>query len=497
MSYFSSAYSLFMPVYALTVTGLTSAVAHMTARSISQGRYCEMRKIRRTALLVFSGVGLAGSLLVFLLAKPFSILSADGAEASAAVAMIAPAVFFGCITAVERGYYEGMSNMYPTAVSQVIEGAVKVFAGLKLCRMVSENPSLILRYFPDITDVRAASAAAGILGVTLSTAGAWLFLAVMGLFVKTPENRLNTTAMSRRDIVKELFAAALPIGIGAVVTNLTAIIDMWTVIGCLSDKNMAELPSGTTAEDMPYFVYGSFAGIALTVFNLVPSVTNMLGKGALTCITEAYERRDNVQLKNSTVQALVFSAAIAIPSAFGLGVLAEEVLNFLYPMQCDEVQICIEPLKYLMFGMVCLCMSYPLFSMLQAVGKPSAPLKIMLIGTAVKLIGNVLLIPKISVNGAAVSTSVCYAVILVLSLSAYLRTVKIKLSVQPFVKTVFSGVMCGASAYLAAEISRSLGLSSFSTILISAAVGGTVYIAMLYLLMGVHGAKNKACTKAG
>ena len=119
MSYFSCAYSLFMPVYALTVTGLSSAVARMTAQSAASGMYRNALKVRRIALLLFSGAGLMGSLLILLLAKPFSIYSVSSPEASAAVMMIAPAVFFGCITAVERGYYEGMSNMYPTAFSQV------------------------------------------------------------------------------------------------------------------------------------------------------------------------------------------------------------------------------------------------------------------------------------------------------------------------------------------------------------------------------------------
>ena len=39
MSYFSCAYSLFMPVYALTVTGLSTAVARMTAQSTVLGMY--------------------------------------------------------------------------------------------------------------------------------------------------------------------------------------------------------------------------------------------------------------------------------------------------------------------------------------------------------------------------------------------------------------------------------------------------------------------------
>ena len=77
MSYFSCAYSLFMPVYALTVTGVSSAVARMTAQSMALGMAENAKKVRRTALMVFSAAGLAGSILTFLLAKPFSVYSVN------------------------------------------------------------------------------------------------------------------------------------------------------------------------------------------------------------------------------------------------------------------------------------------------------------------------------------------------------------------------------------------------------------------------------------
>ena len=487
MSYFSCAYSIFMPVYALTVTGLTSAVARMTAKAAASGEPSQVQTIRRTALAVFSAAGLAGSLLVYALAEPFSLLSVGSSDAKAAIAMIAPTVFFGCITAVERGYYEGMSNMYPTAVSQIIEGAVKVYAGLRLCGYVTEHPEVIQRIFPYLEDIRAGAAAAGILGVTLSSAGAWLFFAAETVL----SGRLPVRASSvgiKRETAKELIRTALPTGVSAVVTNLTALIDMWTVIGCIrTDMDI----SGISAEDVPHFIYGSFSGIALTVFNLVPSVTNMLGKGALTCVTSAYESGDRTALKNSTVQALVMSAAIALPAAVGLGILSREVLDILYPMQSDEVMICTEPLRLLMPGMVCLCISYPLFSMLQAVGKHSLPLIIMLAGTAVKLAGNLLLIPAMGAEGAAVSTSVCYAVILTASLAAYIGTCGVALSVAPFVKVAYSGAMCGAAAYVTSELTRRSGASDIVVVLAAAAAGGAVYISMLYALMGVHGKKKK------
>lgn len=482
MSYFSCAYSLFMPVYALTVTGLSSAVARMTAKSAALGMYSNIRRVRRTALLIFSAVGLLGSIAVLLLAKPFSMISTGSTEPALAVAMIAPSVFFGCITSVERGYYEGLSNMYPTAVSQAVEGVVKVAAGLMLCQFVSMNGSRIMAKFPEITDIRAVSAAAGILGVTLSSVGAMIFFMLLSLFRKHSGGG-ESHLMTYGEISRELVRTAFPIGVSAVVTNLTAVIDMATIIGCITRFGCAdEIPVGIAADDIPKFVYGSFSGIALTVFNLVPSVTNMLGKGVLPCITSAWAAGDKAELRHGTVQALMSAAVIAVPAAVGIGVLSPEILHFLFARQSEEAQLCVTPLRILMPGMVCLCISFPLFGMLQGIGKAAAPLKIMLAGTAVKLIGNIILIPLMGVSGAALSTSLCYAVILAVSLAIYINAADIEISPSPFAAVLYAGILCGFSAYLAADISARYGMGNIFAIFSAAVSGGMVYLLSLYLL---------------
>lgn len=122
--------------------------------------------------------------------------------------------------------------------------------------------------------------------------------------------------MGRREISRELVSTALPTGVSAVVTNLTGLIDMGTMIGCIFCFGCGFAPpSGVSEEELSYFVYGSFAGIALTVFNLVPSVTNMLGKGILPSVTEAWENHDVKALSQRAMQALLTAAVIAAPAA--------------------------------------------------------------------------------------------------------------------------------------------------------------------------------------
>lgn len=479
MSYFSCAYSLFMPVYALTVTGISSAVARATARSAAFGMWKNVCRIRNTAMMIFSAAGFFGSLIILLLAKPFCVYSADSPESSVAVMMIAPAVLFGCITAVERGYCEGMSNMYPTAVSQVIEGSVKAAAGLILCSYVMQHDEQMRSIFPEISDIRAVGAAAGILGVTLSSLGAAIYFGIMRLFRKH-QSEGETAVQSRREIARELISTSLPVGLSAVVTNLTALIDMWTVIGILSAHNgIMRIPEGVSEAEFPHFVYGSFAGIALTVFNLVPSVTNMLGKGTLICITEAWERKDIEGLRRRTMQALLTAAVISIPAAVGTGVLSAEILGILFPGQTDETGICIVPLQLLMPGMVFLCISYPLFSMLQAIGKPSVPLKIMLAGAGVKLAGNILLLPVMGVDGAALSTSLCYGIILIASLGIYIKNSGVKIAYRELLLILYAGGMCGGMAFFVSGICASYSAGGILRIAASAIAGGAVYIGII------------------
>ena len=191
------------------------------------------------------------------------------------------------------------------------------------------------------------------------------------------------------------------------------------------------------------------------------------------------------------MQALLTSVAISVPAAAGIFVFSPEILGILYSRQTDEVAICIRALRYLMAGMVFLCVSYPLFSMLQAIGKPTAPLKIMLTGTAVKLVGNLVFIPFMGVDGAALSTTICYGVMLVISLRIFTRETGISIKAAPFVKTLYAGAMCAGAAYLTSAFVQRCGASDIAELLVSGAVGGTVYLILMIMLMG----RGRKCRK--
>lgn len=487
MSYFSTAYGLFLPVYAVTATGLTTAVAKLTAESCAFGNYKNAAKIQRVSLRLFTLAGILGTLLILLLAYPFADKIAACPKAWLSIIMIAPSVLFGCITAVYRGSHEGMRNMYPTAFSQVMEAAVKLVTGLFFCSWVLKHETQVLKILPDDVDITAAASAAAVLGISLSTMASTVFLCFFGTVPKTL--RKEGEEENGKTIIKKLFAILLPVALGSVVTNLTSVIDLATIIRCI-DKAATVSPdffevhfglSGVSSAEISEFIYGSFTGLAVTVFNLVPSVTNMFGKGILPSLAQAWAKSDKSEAARLSGSVLKATAFIAVPSGIGITLLPKEILIFLFPDRIAECAVSSESLMYLGVAVIFLALSFPLFSMLQAVGRADLPVKLMAAGVSVKFLGNILLIPipSVNVSGAAISTLLCYLVIFILSVICYCKYTGIRFKLFSLLfPSFFSGVICGTVARIICtfavyeeKISLPFGI----------ACGGIVYLSAMRL----------------
>lgn len=282
-----------------------------------------------------------------------------------------------------------------------------------------------------------------------------------------------------------MFSVLVPVALGSLVTNLTSLIDLATIIRCINRavetdssyfaENFTAF-SETGADGFANFAYGSFIGLSVTVFNLVPSVTNMFGKGVLPSVTEAWTAKNKTALKRNAESVIKATAFIAVPSGIGITLLSERILKLLYPSRISEIQLASESLSYLGTGVIMLALSFPVFSMLQAAGKADMPLKIMIAGVVVKLAGNMFLVsvPEINIAGAGISTDLCYLVILILSVYIFCRHTEIKLNLlKLLLPSVYGGLMCGITAVLVADIT--------DMTLLSIAAGGAVYLIIVYI----------------
>ncbi|MEE0806656.1 MAG: oligosaccharide flippase family protein, partial [Acutalibacteraceae bacterium] len=129
MGYFSTAYSFYNVIFSIATAGFPVAVSRMVSENDSLGRWRDVRRIKQAASPVFLLTGAVGTGLM-ILGAPLYTRAVGNAGALPAMLALAPSVLLCSLAAVYRGYYEGLRNMTPTTVSQVIEALAKLLFGL-------------------------------------------------------------------------------------------------------------------------------------------------------------------------------------------------------------------------------------------------------------------------------------------------------------------------------------------------------------------------------
>ena len=478
MGYFSSAYGLFLPIFSLSVTGMNTALAAQTAKLLSQNRAADAYRLRQLSLRLFGGIGMLCSLLLYLFAESICTYFLHNRGATCAVQCFSPAIFFCCISAALRGSHEGHQDMRPTAASEATESIFKLLCGLALCRYVINKADTILCIFPQGTTLPQAAASAAILGVGCSAAAGTLTL----LMFPTKRVAKASKTQSNRELLRGLFRLLLPISAAALVTNLTSLIDLATGMRGLEAflrMHPAEIRPRLLPHQTVNYLYGAFSGLAVTIFSLVPSVTNMLGKGVLPAFACAFARNDAHAMQKCLRDALKPTAFLAIPAGLGIAALPAPILTLLFSSRPEEVATAAQPLVFLGFAMIPLSLTYPLMSMLQAADSAGVTLLGMLAGAAVKFINNFLLIPHCGLNGIAVSTLICDTFIFVWMLAAFRKKANISVHLLSIsLPYLFSGILCTLTARLT-YVTLLRHFPQSVALLLAIAAGGTVYLAAI------------------
>ena len=158
VGYYTTVYDLYTPMYTIAMAGLPIAISRIVAECVSLERFKDAKttfKVAKTAMLVTGGFGF---ILMCLLAYPYALYKGT-LEILPCVLMIAPCLLFCCIMSAYRGYYEGLHNMTPTAISEVLEALGKLVFGLILAILLKE-----------LTGNMVYAVCGSLLGITLGTA---------------------------------------------------------------------------------------------------------------------------------------------------------------------------------------------------------------------------------------------------------------------------------------------------------------------------------------
>ena len=484
--FFSSAYDLFSPLYSLAMAGLPVATARTVSEHIAAGRYRDARLSYRLSRKFFLIAGIIGTAVFAALVIPFVRLTDATGKTAPALFAVAPAVLFSCVLSAERGYYEGLNNMLPTAVSELTEALCKLILGLGAAFITVR-----------LTGSTVWGAAAAMAGITVGTLFAFLYTRIYaklkgdGITVEILEN--SPEPQSGADTFKKMILLTLPIALTSLTVNIPPMIDAFTVKSGLEGlinggtdlrgiyRSFFENGDMPDLSAFPVLLYG-IRGKAYTVFNLVPAFTSVIGVGAVPAIAAAAARGNTAELKKNINTVLKTAALISLPAACGLIAIGGRITDFLYDTEASAV-IGGEMLK--VYGLAALFAGFlvPLGGILQAVGRQNAVLLNTAVGTAVKLIVNIIAVsvPKINVMGSALGTVLCFFVIFLLDIAVLIKAVGFAPdSVNVFLKPLASAAFCGLAARLTVMLGSSRGVT-----LLAVFAAALVYAALIIALKTV------------
>lgn len=501
MGFYSTAYDLYVPMYSIAMAGLPVAISRIVAEHTASGRYKDAKKTLKMAQAAFLVTGSTGFILMlilaFLLTGPMGVFNIG---ALPGILAIAPCLIFCCIMSAYRGYYEGLRNMTPTAISSVIEALGKLVFGFSLAYIILSK-----------TGSYSYAAAGALLGITVGTAVSSLYLVIKYKltdknYVTAEMYQASPDAKSGRETLKCIVLIAIPIVLGSLVNNVTSLIDVAMVQSQLAKaiekapeyfkatyETLIAAETAKNAEfdwikDLPNSLYGCHRGYAFSIYNLVPVLTSVLGVSAIPVLAAAWAKKDLTEVKSNVQTMLRTTALIALPAGFGIAAVAEGILSLLYSNP-EAIAIAAPNLRILGICAVFAGLNAPIINMLQAIGKQTVPLKNIAVGAVLKIVINFILVgtPEINILGVPIGTAACYAYICISNIICFIKYSGVKpdyLSV--FVKPFVAAAACAITAFAASKLLYMVINKESLVTIISIALAGVVYLVMLGVLKAIE-----------
>ena len=509
--YYQSSYNIYSAVYAIAVVGFPVAVSRLVAGYAASGRYRDVVNLRRESLKLFAVIGVIGSAALMLLAKPLTGSMVQNPYAYLCVVAVAPSIFFSCIMSSYRGYYQGMSNMVPTAMSDVVEVIFKASFGYGTAYVISyllRNEYALYGTVlgrPETSStamgsILAVCAAGAISSVTVSTAAAFFSLVIFykrrgGMI--TEEQIAGSPEAERVSVLRrQILRYGFPLALSAITLRVASLIDNMTVIRCLNQVIENDLPTllashggllektGVEIPELANYLYEVY-GYGMPLYDLVPTITANLSTSALPHITGALHRGDSVKVKQHIETMMGVMMLIAAPAGMGLAFMSQQLLELLYPSLEIGSQLAAPMLSMLGIAAISVCLSSFVNMMFQALGKIDVPVKLMAVGCVIKVLVNYLLvsIPSINIKAAAMGNLMCYTSMSVIGMIMITRQTGIRIDLgKTLIKPLIAGALTGLSARLCyALMSGYIGsyIPGRVATIISCAFAVVVYIVMV------------------
>ena len=458
--FYSYAYSVYTILLLLSSYSLPLAVSKMVSAKAQLGQWRNVKRVFICAIAFAIGIGTTFGLIVLIGAQFFTRVFFHSELAAIALRFMAPTILIMALLGVFRGFFQGLQNTLPTAVSQIVEGLINAIM------------SVVFAYF--LFDFGHGMDAAG--GAIGTGAGALaglifcfiLFVAYRKILAVNISRDKTGTQQEYGDIFRLMFSIALPVILSTALYNLIELVDGSLFNNIMASKGM---------EDVKDSMWGAYNAKALLLVHIPVSISSAMAVSLVPTLTAAYALGDEQTAKSKVHAILRFISILAFPSAVGLLVLANPIIKTLFS---GDTSAASTYLQVVCPAVITFSFSTITNSILQGIDRMNLPVCHSLIAMAVHVV--VLLILCLGFNMGIYGVIISYVIYaLVITILNFYSISKI-LEYRPDVITLFvkpaaaSGIM-GIACFGCYQLLHQF-LGKAIPMLISVVVAVVVYFAV-------------------
>ncbi len=508
--FYNAGFQVYTVLLAISSVGIPNAIAKMVAERTALNDYRGAHKVFKTALKLFSIIGIVCTAILYLGADFIAIKIMNMNGAQYVMRALAPSLFFVCVASVIRGYFQGLNDMRATSLSQMLEQVFKcgltiIFVILTVGVMpqimqVLTNITLLYGDNMNTTPPEIMAAWANV----ASSVATMISLAYLCIFYLRNRKSINAkialseptgTATPAGKLAKMILMLSIPMSLASIITAINRVVDLATITrgielafagGIPEISTLVAIANPTAAElNTAAVTLSGMLSKSDTLFNMPLALNIAFATVLVPSIAGALAKGDTQEASGKTAYSFLISILLILPCAIGYMVLSQPIYNIIYPAAPDGADL----LSIMAVALVFSALTQTITGALQGIGKVMVPAIAILIGCVFKVILNLVLIPipEINIYGAAISSIVCQVVAFLVNFMVLIKHIPLKITLTKYIgKPLFAGIIMAVVAVaLHWAVSLFLGttyLGNLIATLVAIAVAAVIYILMILVL---------------
>ena len=311
---FTMGYNIYAWFLLISTAGIPVAVAKQVAKYNTMHEEEHSFALIRSFLGFMTGLGVVFALILYLFAPWLADLSGVGSELIPIMQSLAWAVLIFPSMSVIRGFFQGMNNLKPYAMSQIAEQVIRVIWMLLATFIIMKLGS------KDYLSAVTQSTFAAFVGMVASFAVLLYFLYKEGLLQKVFETRDKIDSKSLLvDTIKE----AIPFILTGSAIQLFQILDQNTFI------NSMKWFTNYSNEDL-IVMFSYFSANPNKITMILISVGVSIGSVGLPLLTENYVKGDLQAAARLVQDSITMLFLFLFPATVGVVMVGEPLYTVFY-----------------------------------------------------------------------------------------------------------------------------------------------------------------------